>query len=196
MWGIDRRRKMVDVMIKDGELHVTHKQGQVLLNKVSTIEMPKEIGDQKFDAVDRAFINDGFVKLKELLISNSTRKRDPVSVCFGNPGNWEVRDGYQGVLVDGKKEIVKMPVWDLKDENEVYVLKGVDDKIREAIYWELFLLGHVDSPVFSGVVVLGEVLWPLARAVDAERQLRKDFKLDAERKTRIKWDSEYKAKGK
>jgi hypothetical protein len=70
-------------------------------------------------------------------------------------------------------------------DQEATVTVKLSREAEEGLYWTLLLMTHPKSPVAAGVLVLGETVWPLARALEKDKMLAQDIQLGKKRPREI-----------
>lgn len=164
------------------EITVQHQQGQGLLNYIRAgIRMPAELGRgddaEKFDDIERIYLDEQIMKFQKLLLQYSHRKHETKEILFGDSENW--------------KQIVESRTGkkfnDQVDPEAPFKMK-LDEDEREGLYWTLLLMSHPSSPLPQPVAVLDEIVWPVARAAGADKQLAKHLKLEKRKSRKILWN--------
>lgn len=172
------------------ELSITHRQGNVLLTGSSVMRMTAELGRgdtaEKFDDVERVYIDELIVKARKLILSYTIRVRETKEILFGDIENWTA-------TVDPQTQKKKHELVD----PELMTKIRPDEEAREGLYWILLLMAHPSSPTAVVAQTLDEVVWPVAKELGCEKQLAKHLKLDQKKSRKISWDDDSSwAKGK
>lgn len=165
------------------ELSITYRQGNIILNASAVLRMVAELGRgdtaEKFDDVERVYIDELIVKARKFLMSFTIRVRETKEILFGDIENWRPT-----VNPETQKKMHELVDPDLKLK-----LKP-DDEQREGLYWILLLMAHPSSPTAVMAQVLEEVVWPVAKELGCEKQLAKHLKLDQKKGRKISWDDD------
>lgn len=168
------------------EIKIQHQQAQAILNYLGggTIRMPEQLGKgddaEKFDDIERSFLDEQIIKLRKLLISYSRRNGATKEILFGDSENW------REIVIDprsGRKAS------ELVDPEAPFKVRVERDE-REGLYWTLLIMAHPSSPFVQAVAILDEVVWPVARLIGADRQLAKHLKLDKRKSRAILWNDD------
>lgn len=167
------------------EITIEHQQGQAILNFLgAAIRMPEQLGkgdaSEKFEDIERSFLDEQIIKFRRLLMSYSRRNGQTKEILFGDSSNWretviDPRSGRKG------SEMI---------DPEAPFKVRVDGDEREGLYWALLLMAHPASPFTQALAVLDEVVWPVARLIGADRQLRRHLKLEDKRGRKISWNDD------
>lgn len=166
------------------EIKLQHQQGQALMNYISAgIRMPEALGKgddaEKFDDIERIYLDEQIIKARKLLMSYSVRKPGTKEILFGDPENWKP-------LLDSQSGRVSH---DWVDPEALFTIR-LDRDEREGLYWALLLMAHPSSPLPQPAAVLQEVVWPVAQAMGADKQLRKHLKLEQRKSRAILWNDD------
>lgn len=167
------------------EIKIEHQQAQAILNFLGAgIRMPEQLGKgddaEKFDDIERSFLDEQIIKLRKLLISYSRRNGATKEILFGSSENW------REIVVDprsGRKAS------ELVDPEAPFKVR-LDNDEREGLYWALLLMAHPASPFTQALAVLDEVVWPIAQSIGADKQLAKHLKLDKRRRRPVLWNDD------
>lgn len=154
------------------------------MNYISAgLRMPAELGRgedaERFDDTERIYLDEQISKVRKLLMSYSSRRIDSKEILFGNGDNWK-----PGISSRTGKKIHEM-----EDPEALFEIR-LDREEREGLYWTLLLMAHPSSPLPQPVSVLDEIVWPVARAIDADRQLAKHLKLEKKKTRKIAWNDD------
>lgn len=164
------------------DVKIQHQQGQAIMNFLgSQVRMPAQLGNgddaEKFDDIERSFLDEQIGKIRKLLMSYSLRKPETKEILFGKPENWKPTLDTR----TGRKN------HDMIDEEASFPMK-LDDDEREGLYWTLLLMSHPSSPTAQPIAVLEEVVWPVAREIGADKQLAKHLKIDKRKSRALLWN--------
>lgn len=145
------------------EIKLTHQQGFTLYMLASTMRCPEKLGEESFDLAQRSIADDSIMYARRTLRQYSRIEDKGRMVLFGDRDNWSKKDdkGYSE-LIDPEKPVTV----------------GLDDEAQEGIYWTLLLFAHPATPYRKASVAdLDDVVWPVARELGMEKNLRKDLGL-------------------
>lgn len=157
------------------KFELSHREGSLLFN-YAHIQLPENLGDKKFDVTQRATATDQQVILRAALRAVSPVIRRDFRNCFGIEEAWEKVNGVQP---DGSKAPES---WTLKKD---WFGKSVPVEFDEdAIYgafWSLLQALHPSSQSRASVSDFDEVIWPMAKKLGLEVDLRRELQIEKRR---------------
>ena|SRR3990167_8716013 len=178
------------------DLTITYFQGQTLLGFINAgAHMPEKFGAgetaETFDVAERGFLDDQIRKFRKVLVSYCHHRKETKQILFGDRENWTLKspefcaNPNCGIPLNGRgKELYEM-----KDKDEFYKIKIDEDDEKEGLYWTLVLMAHPGSPFLQSIQTREDIVWPLAKMIEADKQLVVQIKLDKRKGRKILWNN-------
>lgn len=150
-------------MLENGKrLELTVEEGNELLQLASTFGLPEKLGDHTYTVADRsiAAVDEVGALRRELRSYSPLLQRPERWMRFGPADAWKEINGDEGQV--GHKLI----------DPERTVGIRLDESVRSGISWCLLVAMHPASSMCKTVQRQQDVLWPIARKLGIDRQLR------------------------
>jgi hypothetical protein len=175
-------------MSDDLKLSLTYPQANAISRLAFMMRMPDKIGDIKFEINEQADGDRELGELRKIIRAYSPAMQErPRRGIVGDVTNWRA-------LQDSKcrkcgELAVKVDGFEVIDDSKTIEMRFTPDAVR-AIYTILLAMAHPETKLTQRPDELEEVVWPLARMIGLEEQLREDTKLKRPKGRRLVRDGD------